>query len=378
MLRSGILPVQKIAEFIRRGAIRSRRPILRTQLQPASLDLRLGEEAYRVRTGFLPEETEVESRLRESVLYEFDLRKGGILEKGQIYLIPLQEELRLPRSVQGRSNPKSSTGRLDIFTRVVTDRNPRFDDVPAGYRGPLYLEIAPRSFPVRVRTGQALNQIRFFRGRASLTDGELRALYRRTPLLWHDRRAVPLSRVRTDGEGGIFLRIRLRAKGPVGYRAKAFSGIIDVGDAGTHRPEDFWEPVRAPNGRLIIEPEEFYIFASRERIVVPPDHAAEMLAYDVGIGELRTNYAGFFDNGFGWGKRPPGTRAVLEVRAHDVPFQIEDGQVFFRLSYFRTMGVPEFLYGDPKAGSSYQEQDLTLAKQFQSREPWHRSSEATT
>lgn len=360
----GILPCQEIQALVRAGAIRSRIPIAKAQIQPASLDLRLGETAYRVRSGFLPEKRSVEKGVRENALYELDLRAGAVLEKGQIYLIPLQESLRLPREIAARSNPKSSTGRLDVFTRVVTDRNPRFDDIPAGYEGPLWLEVAPRSFPVRVRAGLALNQIRFSQGEAGLTGIALRELAARETLLFDEHGPISQRRAKFDNDGGFYLRIRLQRRGPVGYRAKPFAEVIDMTRVAAYDPADYWEPVYAPKGKLIVKPEEFYIFASKERIAIPPDYAAEMLAYDVGIGELRTNYAGFFDNGFGWRTRTGGTPGVLEVRAHDVPFQIEDGQVFFRLKFFRTLSRPKFLYGARGVGSSYQDQDLTLAKQF--------------
>ncbi len=363
--RDGILTHEEILELLERGALKGRQPTLPAQVQPASLDLRLGEYAVRVRTGFLPEATTVEEKLADLGLYRFDLKSGGVLERGQIYLVPLLEELALPSGVRARTNPKSTTGRLDIFTRVVTDRNGRFDEVPPGFRGRLWIEVAPRSFPIRVRTGVCLNQIRFSRGEAALDDAAVRDLHRRTPLVFGEGGALPASEVRFDGEGGVFLRIRLRSDEAVGYRAKRFSGIVDLEKVGVLDPSDFWEPVTAPKGALIVEPEEFYIFSSLEKVAVPPDHAAEMLAYDVGIGELRTNYAGFFDNGFGHGRgERSGTRAILEVRAHDVPFLVEDGQVIFRLKYFRTTGVPSVLYGDSAAGSRYADQDLALAKQF--------------
>jgi dCTP deaminase len=364
--RDGILVHREIRDLLESGAVRASVPVRPEQIQPASLDLRLGEYAVRVRTGFLPENDTVERRLEDLSLYRFDLRAGGVLEKGQIVLVPLLEEVHLPERLRARANPKSSTGRLDLFTRIVADRASRFDELPEGTRGRLWVEVAPRSFPVRVRTGTSLNQIRFFRGESSLDDAGVRALYERTPLLYgDDGRPLPADAVRFDGDGGIFLRIRLRGEGPVGFRAKPFSGIVDLSATGAHDPSDFWEPVFAPRRSLIVEPEAFYILASSERVVVPPDHAAEMLPYDVGIGELRTNYAGFFDNGFGWNRTPkPGTRAILEVRAHDVPFLVEDEQVFFRLKYFRTTETPDVLYGQAEARSSYADQDLTLSKHF--------------
>lgn len=294
-----------------------------------------------------------------------------------IYLIPLQESLALPEGLGARANPKSTTGRLDLFTRLVTDKNPRFDDVPAGYSGRLYLEVSPRTFPIRVRAGDRLSQLRFAGEGSALDGAEVRALYDRHPLAFDAQgQALRPEDLSFDADGSITFRIGLRsttdADGqprPIGYRAKHYGGVVDLAARRSLDPGPFFDPVYAPDGRVVIEPEKFYIFASKERVLVPPDHAAEMIAYDVGIGELRTNYAGFFDNGFGAHEPDPGqgllagTPAILEVRAHDVPFLIEDGQPVFRLRYFRTTSRPDVLYG--ACGSSYAKQTLDLAKQFQ-------------
>ncbi|MFG0317656.1 MAG: 2'-deoxycytidine 5'-triphosphate deaminase, partial [Planctomycetota bacterium JB042] len=333
------------------------------------LDLRLGPRAVRIRAGFLPARATVSEGLDDLTLHELDLDAGAVLEPGRIYLVPLLEELALPEDVRGRLNPKSSTGRLDLFTRVITDRNARFDWVPPGARGPLWLEVVPRSFPVRVRTGQRLNQIRFVRGAARLTDAEhLEAHHEHGLIRLPDGSPPPDAEV--DVESGFYLRLALKGSRPddvVGYRARRYTGVVDLDRVDGHDPADYFTPITCPDGRLVLEPEEFYIFASRERIRIPPGLAAEMSAYDVGIGELRTNYAGFFDAGFGWSAdgTSPGTPAVLEVRAHDVPFVIEDGQVFFRLEFSRTTRPCRELYGGK--GSHYGEQGVTLAKQFRRR-----------
>jgi dCTP deaminase len=288
-----------------------------------------------------------------------------VLEKGHCYIVPLLEHVAQPLPCQIRANPKSSTGRLDLFTRLLADRCGRFETVPAGYTGPLFLEIVPRSFPVRVRTGLSLCQIRFSQGQAELDDAELRAEYERSPLLFDDQgRPVPVERTRIDR--GLCMGVAMRndrdIQGPIGWVARRYAGIVDTEGEGQHEAHAYFDAIPAPaDGRLIVEPEEFYIFASKERIRVPRHLAAEMAAYDVGIGELRTNYAGFFDNGFG-GER--GTRAVLEVRPHDVPFLLEDGQVFFKLSFFRTLEDPEVVYGDKRLSSHYQGQALRLSKHF--------------
>ncbi len=337
----------------------------RDQVQPASLDLRLGPVAHRIRAGFLPERAPVEERLRELATSEVDLAgAGGVLERGLIYLVPLEEELLLPADVHARFNPRSSTGRCDLFTRVLVPGHPRFDETPPGYRGRLWLEIAPLSFPVRLRRGDRLAQLRLQRGSAALSTDELREVYRRTPLCFEDQRALGEQEVRFDDEGALELRIGLLGRDPCAWRAALHTDVLRFSADGAHAPEDFWEPIHAKGGHCILEPGRFYVFASRERIRIPPDLAGEMLPIDVGIGELRNNYAGFFDNGFGWRPGSPGTPAVLEVRAHDVPFLVEDAQVFFRLRFYRTAGRPERLYGEGRAGASYRDQDLTLARPF--------------
>ena len=363
----GILPYQQIADLITRGIIKSDGPIEDRQIQPASLDLRLGKKAYRLISSFLPELSPISNRLNvldfyqsDLVMYEMDLTQGAILEKGHVYLVPLLEHLQLPATVRARANPKSTTGRLDVFTRVVTDLNAGFDEIRAGYRGPLYLEVVPRS----------LNQIRFVRKDATVPDAALQKIHAAEPLLFHNSPTPkPLRSKEFRTERGLFLRIDLtgndREDQVIGYRAKKNSHVIDLSKIGHYAALDFWEPLkRHRQDSLLLEPEEFYILASKERIRVPPGYAAEMVAYEAACGELRTHYAGFFDPGFGYGDgRMRGTQVVLEVRPHDVPFLIHDGQTFFKVVYDRMLEVPTQMYGTT-LGSSYQRQALTLSKHF--------------
>ena len=364
-MTDGILVHQQIKALIARGALASTPAIAPTQIQPSSLDLRLATRGYRVRSGFLPENVRVADRLEEMSLYAFDLTDGAVLEKGHCYIVPLLERIEQPLPYLVRANPKSSTGRLDLFTRLLADRCGRFETVPPGYTGPLYLEIVPRSFPVKVKAGLSLCQIRFSQGNASLSDDELRAEHQNGGLLFDDEGVpLPVGKLRLDR--GLMMGIALRRDrditGPVGYVARRYTGVVDMALENGHDADGYFDAIDEPrNGRLIVEPEEFYIFASKERIRVPRHLAAEMVAYDVGIGELRTNYAGFFDNGFGGDK---GTRAVLEVRPHDVPFLLEDAQVFFKLEFFRTLELPEVCYGDRGLSSHYQGQGLKLSKHF--------------
>ncbi|MCY2960163.1 MAG: 2'-deoxycytidine 5'-triphosphate deaminase [Planctomycetota bacterium] len=366
--RAGSLLVDAELEALSGSALRVRpgaAPITRAQVSPASLDLRLGARAWRMRSGFLPGAGSVEARIDELALSELDLSRGAVLERGIPYLAEIEEELALDPDLRARFNPRSSTGRCDVFTRVLCAGHPRFDEAPAGYRGRLWIEISPLSFPVRVARGDRLAQLRLARGNAALDAGELQALHARTPLVYDERGPAEAL---VDDEGALALRVGLASRDPAGWRSAAHTDVVEFAVEGAHDPADFWEPVHARGGRCILEPGSFYIFASHERLVIPPDHAAEMLPIDVGVGELRNNYAGFFDNGFGWSAdgATRGTPAVLEVRAHDVPFLVEDGQPFCRLRFFRTSRRPDRLYGEGRA-ASYRNQDLTLARCFRAR-----------
>jgi dCTP deaminase len=279
--------------------------------------------------------------------------------------VPLEEELALPPDLRARFNPRSSTGRCDLFTRILCAGHARFDEAPPGYRGRLWMEVAPLSFPVRLARGDRLGQLRLVRGAAALDRAQLVELHGATPLGFEGQRALALDELRLDAAGGLELGVGLAGRDPAGWRARSSTEVLHFSAEGRHAREEFWEPVPAPGGRCILEPESFYIFASRERLRIPPEFAAEMLPVDIGIGELRNNYAGFFDNGFGWREEgPQGTPAVLEVRAHDVPFLVEDGQAFCRVQFFRTSGRPDHLYARGRTGASYQDQDLTLARAF--------------
>lgn len=342
-------------------------PVPPEQVQASSVDLRLGETAIRLRAGFLPGGTPIEQRLEQLELERVDLTAGAVLERGSVYLVPLMEQLELPAEVNASFNPRSSAGRCDLFTRVLVAGNPRFNEAPAGWAGRPWIEIAPLSFPVRLAQGDRLCQVRLSRGRALLSDAELREVYRSTPLCFGPDGPIPYSQVRFDGGGGIELQVGLTGRDPAGWRARSNTPALQFSAEDAHDMHEFWEAVEAPGGRCVLEPGGFYLFASRERVFVPTDLAAEMLPVDTDLGELRNNYAGFFDNGFGRARDSDtgaGTPAVLEVRAHDVPFLIEDGQVFFRLRYYRASGRPDRVYAEGRVGRSYRHQDLTPARCF--------------
>ncbi len=366
--RTGVLSSHGIGALAAAGAIRAETPFAADQTQPASLDLRLGPKAYRVRASFLPGRGRAVSTLLSELKSDaISLEgEGAVLETGCVYVAPLLERLALPADVSGAANPKSSTGRLDIFTRLIADGAARFDLIEPGYCGPLYAEVSPRSFSVRARVGSRLNQLRFRQHDLNvpqqtsfaLSDQELVSIHARQPLV-----DGPLNL-----RDGAVLRVDLSAPlhaGVVGYRAQKHADVIDIDRVGAYRVEDFWDPLPARSDkRLILDPGDFYILASRERLCIPADLAAEMAPMDAAIGEFRVHYAGFFDPGFGAAPDGrPGSRAVLEVRSRDVPFILEDGQFVGRLVYEPMVEQPQALYGE--AGrSNYQGQGLKLSKHF--------------
>lgn len=381
----GILPIQHLKMLRDHDIMRAPEayPILDDQFQPNSVDLRLGTTAYRVRCSFLPENETVESKLKRLSQHTIDIRKGAVLEQNCTYLIPLLEELHLPMTgrmipsqttplaliteepLSAKANPKSSTGRLDIFTRLITDFSHRFEEITPGYQGKLYLEVVPKSFPIRVKTGQRLNQLRIRHGNSLLSDQDILHTHLKDPILF-DEGGQPLPLEQLNVKDGLFMRVSLHGKEGeiVGYKAKKHRDLIDLERTGHYSILEFWDPIYArKDDYLILEPEAFYIFASRERCRIPRHLAAEMVPYDTGSGELRTHYAGFFDSGFGGDIADGGARAVLEVRSHDVPFLVEDGQTFFRMVFEPNTATPDYIYGEDLQ-SNYQGQSLKLGKHF--------------
>jgi dCTP deaminase len=359
--RTGVLPYQAIRQAVREGVICGAPDILPDQLQPASIDLRLGPVAYRVRASFLPGGgRSVREKLDQFRMHEIDLTRGAVLERGCVYIVQLVEWLRLPSRMSALANPKSSTGRLDIFTRLITDRASTFDRVEPGYQGPLYAEIAPRTFSILVREGSRLNQLRLRRGSPSSSGTALRSLQSAQKLV-SAAGDVPVTIL--EDRIGVTLDLECAELGLTGWRAKKHTDVIDIDRRGHYEVEDFWEPIQAnPKYGLILDPDDFYVLSTREFVKVPRDWAAEMVAYDTMVGEFRVHYAGFFDPGFGEG---PGneSKAVLEVRSHEVPFLLEHGQLVGWLRYERLAQSPDRAYGEG-IGSSYQRQGLALAKQF--------------
>lgn len=355
--RPGVLPDAAIEAMAARGEILPEQPFADTQVQPASLDLRLGHVAYRVRASFLAGAGRtVAERLEEFTMHKVDLSQGAVLEKGCVYVVPLMESLVLPKGITAVANAKSSTGRLDLLTRTITDNGVEFDRIAPGYAGPLYAEICPRSFSVLVRPGMRLNQIRFRAGQAVLSDDELRTRHAEAPL-------VSGEAVIDDGLG-FSVDLRPGSCNLVGYRAKPHTGVIDLDRIGQYDPAEYWEKIETDEGRIILDPGAFYILVSREAVTIPPDCAAEMAPYLAMVGEFRVHYAGFFDPGFGYGPAGgAGARGVLEVRCHEAPFVLEHGQVVGRLVYERMAAAPRVLYGADLA-SNYQGQGLKLSKHF--------------
>jgi dCTP deaminase len=386
--KTGILPSQEIKELIRNGKIRSGVEIADGQIQPASMDLRLGTIAYRIQASFLPgRSSTITTRIKDLCLAEIDLSKPALLEKGAVFIVPLVESLALPSDVGGKANPKSTTGRLDIFTRLITDGGLEFERVPTGYRGDLYVEIVSRTFPIVVGAGTKLNQLRFVRGTPPSGDGVLEQLAEREHLIYYDNGDGPAQALVERGldklvpqrgadappqaiiDRGLRTTTDLEGSGTssiVAYKARKHCPPVDLSKVAAHNAAQFWDPIPgAKSGRLVLDPGDFYLLGSKERFCVPPGWAAEMEPFDQSIGDFSVHYAGFFDPGFGYGQSGEikGTKAVLEVRAHEVPILLEDGQIVGRLVYHRMANVPDKLYGQA-IGSSYQQQGLALSKQF--------------
>lgn len=372
---SGVLVDSDLAALHAAGGIVVATPLLEGQVQPASLDVRLGPKAYRIQAGFLPQRgATVASYLPTLAMAELDLSQPQLFEKGGVYLVQLQESLRLPADVLGGASPQSSTGRLDIFVRLLLDGVTTYDTVPAGYSGPLWLEISPLTFPIVARAGDRLSQLRLRRGQVRMNDSELKTLHAATPLVRNLQGPLLADDV-LHIHDGLWFSIDLHGKpdeaNPViGYRARHHTQPVDLARVGGYPWHQFWEPMYRNHGEpLILYPEEFYIFCSREGVCIPPSTAAEMVAYDTRIGEIRVHYAGFFDPGFGYDPsgRLHGTTAVLEVRAHDVPCVLEDGQPIGRFIYEKLARPSASLYGSG-IGSNYAGQGLKLGKQFVMKE----------
>ena len=362
---TGILPSQKIRELIENGRLSTPAPIEDGQIQPSSLDLRLGPVGYRMQASFLPgPNATVESRIKDLAMTRIDLTQPTVFEKGCVYLVPLMEHLNLTSEFSAKANPKSTTGRLDIFTRLICDGGTEFERVPPGYKGTLYAEVVPRTFTVLVQAGVKLNQLRFIRGCPPPSDTTLQELDAQETLVYGEGDQPGEALINR----GLMVSLNLQG-GPkdkiIGYRAKQNTPAIDLLKKEYYDPDEFWEPIMAPrNRRIILNPDDFYILLSKEKVRIPPAYAAEMVAYDPSMGEFRIHYAGFFDPGFGYGASDvKGSHAVLEVRSHEVPFLIEDGQVVGRLIYERLLTHSDKIYG-MGIGSSYQGQGLALSKQF--------------
>jgi dCTP deaminase len=362
---TGILPSQEIRQFIESKRIVSSVDIGEEQVQPASIDLRLGSVAYRVRASFLPGlRSTVEDKISGLHIAQVDLSAGAVFERGCVYIVPLMESLALPRDIEARANPKSTTGRLDIFMRLITDYGNEFERVARGYRGRLYAEVVSRTFTLHVREGLRLNQLRFIRGSPPSYDSTLVELDERETLLYEDEDSPARPRI----DRGLRIGVKLSAERKdevVAYKARKNAPSIDLAKRNYYNPQEFWEEVYSNSSKnLVLDPGDFYLLASDKKVRIPPDHAAEMVPYDPSIGEFRVHYAGFFDPGFGYGLSDiPGTLAVLEVRAHEVPIMIEHGQEVARLVYSPMIARPDKIYGKD-IGSSYQQQGLSLSKQF--------------
>ncbi|MAQ07899.1 MAG: 2'-deoxycytidine 5'-triphosphate deaminase [SAR116 cluster bacterium] len=370
--KDGILPSQLIQKLIDNNIIFSNEKISSDSIQPASLDLRLGFKGWRVPASFLPgKNSSVEDKLKEFAMHEFSLSDGIVLECGCVYIVKLLEGLKLPKNISGLANPKSSTGRLDVFTRLIVDNSQEFETIPEGYSGPMYIEISPRTFSIVVRTGTRLNQLRFGLGNFSISDHKMKELQMKFGLVRNNEQNILSDKV----ENGLPLSVDLTGfDGLVGYKAKKHSMLIDCDKPKNYKADFFWEKIKSSDlitsnsnstRSLVLSPDAFYILASKEFVSVPANLAAEMRPYDTRVGEFRAHYAGFFDPGFGLSELKAGkTKAVLEIRSHDVPFLIEDGQTICRLVFEPMVADPKELYGQTDGKNNYQSQGLKLSKHF--------------
>lgn len=374
--RSGVLPSQHLREAVELGVILADPPLAEGQIQPNSLDLRIGRKGHRVQCSFLAGQTGMTQRIQDLLWYSLDIdESGAVLEPNAIYLFELFESVNLPKGLAGRANPKSSTGRLDIFARVVTENGETYDEVPDGYAGPLYLEVVPRSFGVRIRPGDTLAQLRLFVGEPRMTDGEVEQMLADEVLVLSGKGRYPLGPKDVAVAGGISLSVRIHGETrdqTIGFRARRSTQPIDLAARGSVSIEQHWERIYSRKHLdLILEPDAFYIFASRELVRLPPTVCGEMVPFDPTRGEVRTHYAGFFDSGFGYAPNVlPAQSAgaiVLEVRNRDVPFLLEHGQPLFRVELFKNLEAPDMLYGQAGFKSNYQSQRLKLGKQFNTR-----------
>ncbi len=364
---TGVWTSAQIHEAFETGILKTEEALAEEQVQPASIDLRLGKTAYRVRAGFLPGKNKsVMTRVSELGMHEVSIEEGGVLEKGAVYIIPLLESVNLPNFLEGVISPKSSTGRLDILTRLITDKGTTFDRIPKGYTGPLFVEVTPLTFSIVARTGDRLNQLRLRTGFTPLSEAEMLNLHEKTSLIFNEA-GEPETPVLE--QGGIWMSVDLEGidgSDIVAYRARKHAPVLDLRKINHYNVNDFWEPITKPHdGSLILNPEDFYIMVSREKVSVPGHTSCEMMPYETTAGELRVHYAGFFDPGFGMTKdgSSVGVRGVLEVRSHDVPFVLEHGQKICRMVYEPLAQTPDILYGIDLS-SNYASQGLKLAKQF--------------
>jgi len=363
---TGILPAQSIEELIAAGHVSANPPVAPDQVQPSSLDLRVGPVAYRIRASFLSSRNaRVLDKLNENHLYKIDLSRPAVLERGCAYMVPMMEAMSLPADISGKANPKSTTGRLDVFTRLITDYGSEFERVPEGYKGKLYTEIVPRTFSIVAEQGVRLNQLRLRRGNPPPSDTELERLHERETLVYGEDDSRVDAMISNKS---LWISVDLsgdESSEIIGYKARHNTPLIDLARINHYDPLEYWEPIpRTKSRSLVLDPDDFYILASKERVRIPHSFAAEMVPYDPSVGEFRIHYAGFFDPGFGYGADDiKGTHAVLEVRSHEVPFLLEDGQVVGRLVFERLLSTPEKIYGQG-IGSSYQHQRLALSKQF--------------
>ncbi len=349
----GALVYQDYLKLIKKNYIINE-TIDQNQIQPASLDLSLSEECYEIKHSFLSHKTTVRRKLKDLIIKKINLNKEFIFKKDKTYIVKLNESLNLKNNIFGHCNPKSSTGRLDIFCRTIVDFAEEYEKIPNNYQGEIFLEITSRSFDVAFKKGNCLNQLRLIMGNQYyLSDEQLKKIKTKLKITNFKKNTLKIN-------NGVKISVDLSNSKTIAYVAKNNTPVLKFSKIKSHKINDFWKAIKNIDNSLLIEKNKFYILKSKEKVIIPDNLAGEMIPYDTGIGDFRAHYAGFFDPGFGM---PNGTYAVLEVKTNEIPFLLEDGQTIARIKYEKLNKNSNIVYGkDIK--SNYQNQGLKLSKHF--------------
>ena len=330
-----------------------------SQIQPSSLDLTLSEECYEIEASFLSPNHNIRDKLNNIINKKIDLNEVYIFKKNITYIVRLNEKLNLKNDIFGKCNPKSSTGRLDIFCRAILNFSDEYEKIPLNYNGEIFLEITPRSFNIALIKGDSLNQMRLiYQNHDYVDDESLHNFHNIDPIIFDEFGNTNVA----DISSGLKISVDLKKINKTSaYIAKDNAPVLHYDKINSHKVADFWDTIKTKDDYLIIKPGKFYILKSKQKIRIPKTMAGEMKPYDTGIGDFRVHYAGFFDPGFG---DPFGSYAVLEVKTNEVPFILNDGQVIAKIQYEKLNKETKVVYGS-NIKSNYQNQELALSKHFE-------------